>query len=117
VCRTPFHSGAVSWFFLPCIVKKRTAKIIYRALSDAARGKGVLPCKMLPCALCRALRRKTHGKEFAVRFRAFARGARQSRCFPLWYILTFREYMLCAVGYLSVLAIYEYMHYISCVKH
>jgi hypothetical protein len=27
---------------------------------------------MLPCALCRAPRRKTHDKEFAVRFRAFA---------------------------------------------
>jgi hypothetical protein len=27
---------------------------------------------MLPCAICRAPRRKTHSKEFAVRFRAFA---------------------------------------------
>jgi hypothetical protein len=53
-------------------VKKLTAKIIYRALSDAAHGKGVLPCKMLPCALYRAPRQKTHGKEFAVRFKAFA---------------------------------------------
>jgi hypothetical protein len=59
-------------FFLPCIVKKRTAKIIYRALSDVAHGKGDLPCKMLPCALCRAPRRKTQNKEFAVRFMAFA---------------------------------------------
>jgi hypothetical protein len=48
-------------------VKKRMAQVIYRALSDAAHGKGALPCKMLPCALCRASRRKTHGKEFAVR--------------------------------------------------
>jgi hypothetical protein len=52
---------------LPCVVKKRTAKIFYRALSDAAHGKGASPCKMLPCALCRAPRQKTHGKGFAVR--------------------------------------------------
>jgi hypothetical protein len=58
--------------FLPCVVKKRMAKILYRALSDAAHGKGALPCKMLPCALCCAPRRKTHGKEFAVRFWTFA---------------------------------------------
>jgi hypothetical protein len=57
--------------FLPCAVKKCTAKIIYRVLSAAAHDKGALPCKMLPCALCRAPRRKTHDKEFAVRFRAF----------------------------------------------
>jgi hypothetical protein len=57
---------------LPCVVKKRTAKIVYRALSDAVHGKGALPCKMLPCALCRAPRQKTHGKGFAVRFKAFA---------------------------------------------
>jgi hypothetical protein len=38
---------------LPCVMKKRTAKIIYRALSDAAHDKDALPCKMLPCALCR----------------------------------------------------------------
>jgi hypothetical protein len=43
-------------FFLPCVMKKRTAKILYRVLSDAAHGKGILPCKMLPCALCRAPR-------------------------------------------------------------
>jgi hypothetical protein len=36
--------------FLPCVVQKRTAKIVYRALSDVAHGKGALPCKMLPCA-------------------------------------------------------------------
>jgi hypothetical protein len=54
-------------FFLPCVVKKRTTKIVYRALSGVAHGKGALPCKMLPCALCRAPRQKTHGKEFAVR--------------------------------------------------
>jgi hypothetical protein len=53
--------------FLPCAVKKLTTKIIYRVLSDAAHGKGALPCKMLPCALCRVPRRETHGKEFAVR--------------------------------------------------
>jgi hypothetical protein len=52
--------------------KKRTAKIAYRALSDAAHGKGASPCKILPCALCRAPRQKTHGKGFAVRFKAFA---------------------------------------------
>jgi hypothetical protein len=75
-CHTPFVSGAVCCFFLPCVVKKCTTKIIYRALSDVAHGKGALPCKMLPCALCRAPRRKTHGKEFTVRFKAFA-------CFPL----------------------------------
>jgi hypothetical protein len=77
--------------------KKHTAKIVYRALSDAAHGKGASPCKMLPCALCRAPRQKTHGKGFAVRpdkkrtakglpcvLRPLpcARGARQSRCFP-----------------------------------
>jgi hypothetical protein len=67
----PFSPGAVSCFFLPCVMKKRTAKILYRVLSDAAHGKGILPCKMLPCALCRAPRRKTHGKEFAVRFWTF----------------------------------------------
>jgi hypothetical protein len=32
---TQSHPGAVSCFFLPCAVKKRTAKIIYPALSDA----------------------------------------------------------------------------------
>jgi hypothetical protein len=56
---------------LPCVVKKRTAKIVYRALSGAAHGKGASPCKMLPCALCRAPRQKTHDKGFAVRFKAF----------------------------------------------
>jgi hypothetical protein len=60
---------------LPCVVKKRTSKIVYRALSRAAHGKGASPCKMLPCAptknarqrvcraflgLCRAL--GAHGK-------------------------------------------------------
>jgi hypothetical protein len=69
---TPFGSGAVSCFCLPCVAKKRTAKNIYRALSDVAHGKDALPCKMLPCALCRAPRRKTHGKGFAVRFWSFA---------------------------------------------
>jgi hypothetical protein len=53
-------------------VEKRTANFVYRALSGAAHGKGASPCKMLPCALCRAPRRKTHGKGFAVRFLAFA---------------------------------------------
>jgi hypothetical protein len=38
-----------------------------------AHNKDRLPCKILPRALCRASRRKTHGKEFAVRFWAFAR--------------------------------------------
>jgi hypothetical protein len=56
---TTFHPGAVRCFFLPCAVKKRTAKIIYRALSDAAHGKGALPCKMLPCALCRGPTKNT----------------------------------------------------------
>jgi hypothetical protein len=42
--------------FLPCAARKRTAKIIYHALSGAAHGKGALPCKMLPCALCHAPR-------------------------------------------------------------
>jgi hypothetical protein len=51
--------------------EKRTTKIIYRALSDVAHGKDALPCKMLPCALCRAPRRKTHGKGFVVRFWSF----------------------------------------------
>jgi hypothetical protein len=68
---TPFGSGAVGCFCLPCVVKKRTSKIIYRALSDVAHGKDTLPCKMLSCALCRAPRRKTHGKVFVVRFWAF----------------------------------------------
>jgi hypothetical protein len=49
-CPTPFGAGAVSCFCLPCVVKKHTAKIVYRALSDAAHGKGASPCKMLPCA-------------------------------------------------------------------
>jgi hypothetical protein len=71
-CPTPFGADAVSCFFLPCVVKKRTAKIVYRALSDVAHDKVALLCKMLPCALCRAPRRKTHDKEFAVRFWAFA---------------------------------------------
>jgi hypothetical protein len=69
---TPSPSSAVSCFYLSCAAKKRTAKTIYRALLDAAHAKGALPCKMLSCALCRAPRRKTHGKEFAMRFRAFA---------------------------------------------
>jgi hypothetical protein len=86
---TPFGSGAVSCFCVPCVVKKRTTNIVYRALSYVAHDKDALPCKMLPCALCRAPRRKKHDKEFAVRFWAFAvrpcaRGARQSRGFPLW---------------------------------
>jgi hypothetical protein len=38
-CHTPFfHPSAVSYFFLPCVVKKRMAKIIYRLLSDTAKG-------------------------------------------------------------------------------
>jgi hypothetical protein len=69
----PFGSGAVSCFYLPCVAKKRTAKNIYRALSDVAHGKDALPCKMLLCALCRAPRRKTHRKGFAVRFWSFAK--------------------------------------------
>jgi hypothetical protein len=71
-CSTPFGAGAVSCFCVPCVTKKRTAKIVYRALSDAAHGKGASPCKILPCALCRAPRQKTHFKGFAVRFKAFA---------------------------------------------
>jgi hypothetical protein len=68
-------------------VKKRTAKIFYRALSDAAHGKGASPCKMLPCALCRAPRQKTHGKGFAVRFKAFAvRSGRTAK--PLFPVVT-----------------------------
>jgi hypothetical protein len=53
---TSSHPGAVSCFFLPCAARKRTAKIIYHALSGAAHGKGALPCKMLSCALCHAPR-------------------------------------------------------------
>jgi hypothetical protein len=75
-CPTPFGAGAVSCFFFAVRLKKRTAKIVYRALSAMAHGKGALPCKMLPCALCRApfavRPEKKHGKEFAVRFKAFA---------------------------------------------
>jgi hypothetical protein len=71
-CSTPFGAGAVSCFCLPCVVKKRTANIVYRALSGAAHGKGASPCKTLPCAICRAPRQKTHDKGFAVRFKAFA---------------------------------------------
>jgi hypothetical protein len=68
-------------------VKKRTAKIVYRALSDAAHGKGGLPCKMLPCALCHAPRQKTHGKGFAVCFKAFAvRSGRTAK--PLFPVVT-----------------------------
>jgi hypothetical protein len=39
---TPSNPGAVSCFFLPCAVEKRTAKIICRALSDAAHGKAAV---------------------------------------------------------------------------
>jgi hypothetical protein len=63
---------------LPCVVEKRTANFVYRALSGAAHGKGASPCKMLPCALCRAPRRKTHDKGFAVRFLAFAVRSRRT---------------------------------------
>jgi hypothetical protein len=59
-------------FFLTCAFPWCTANIVHRALSDPAQGNETLPCKMLPCALCRTPRRKTHGKVFAVRFRAFA---------------------------------------------
>jgi hypothetical protein len=70
---TPSHPGAVSCFFFFAVRReKRTAKIIYRALSEATHGKGALPCKMLPCALCRAPRRKMHGKGFSVCSMAFA---------------------------------------------
>jgi hypothetical protein len=67
-----FGAGAVSCFSLPCASPWRTAKKVHRALSEEAHGNGSLPCKLLPCALCRAPRRKTHGKNFAVRFWAFA---------------------------------------------
>jgi hypothetical protein len=71
---TPSHPGAVSCFFLPCAMKKRTTKIIYHALSEATHGKGVYRAKCycvpfavrpdekrtakgLPCfyGICRAL--------------------------------------------------------------
>jgi hypothetical protein len=68
----PFGSGAVSCFCLPCVAKKCTTKNIYRTLSDVAHGKDALPWKMLPCALCRAPRRKMHDKGFAMRFWSFA---------------------------------------------
>jgi hypothetical protein len=71
-CSTPFGASAVRCFCLPCVVKKRTANLVYRALSAATHGKGASPCKMLSCALCRAPRQKTHGKGFAVRLYAFA---------------------------------------------
>jgi hypothetical protein len=41
----PFSPGAVRCFFLPCVVKKRTTKILYRALSDAAHAKGLYHAK------------------------------------------------------------------------
>jgi hypothetical protein len=69
---TPFGPYAVRCFFLPCASPWRTAKIVHRALSDMAHGNGTLPCKMLPCAVCRASRWKTHHKNFVVRFCAFA---------------------------------------------
>jgi hypothetical protein len=65
--------------FLPCVLEKRTAKIVYHALSDVAHDKGALPCKMLPCAFCRAPRRKT---PCVLGPLSCARGARQSRGFP-----------------------------------
>jgi hypothetical protein len=71
-CNVPFGVGAVSCFSLPCASPWRTAKKVHRALSEKAHGNGSLPCKLLPCALCRAPRWKTHGKNFAVRFWAFA---------------------------------------------
>jgi hypothetical protein len=75
---------------LPCVLKKCTAKIVYRALSDAAHGKGASPCKMLPCALCRAPRQKTHDKGFAVRFKAFAvRSGRTTK--PLFPVVPFKQ--------------------------
>jgi hypothetical protein len=82
---------------LPCVVKKRTAKIFYRALSDAAHGKGASPCKMLPCALCRAPRQKTHGKGFAVRFKAFAvRSGRTAKpLFPVVSWIPLGSIVLC----------------------
>jgi hypothetical protein len=65
------HPVAVSCFFFPCAVKnarqrlftvrcqtRRTAKGLYRA-----------KCYCVPFAVCP--RQKTHGKKFAVRFRAF----------------------------------------------
>jgi hypothetical protein len=55
-CHTSFGSGAISCFFLPCVMKKRMAKIIYRALSDVAHGKdGTMQnatVRSLSCALC-----------------------------------------------------------------
>jgi hypothetical protein len=89
-CPTPFGAGAVSCFWLPCVVKKRTTKIVYHALSDVAHGKGASPCKMLPYALCRAPRQKTHDKEFAVRFWAFAvRSWRTAK--PRFPVVTFES--------------------------
>jgi hypothetical protein len=87
-------------FFLPCVVKKRTAKIIYRALSDVAHDKGALSCKMLPCALCRAPRQKTHAKEFAVRFKAFVvRSWRTAK--PLFPVVKALEGRRCMLPYSS----------------
>jgi hypothetical protein len=66
-----FSPGTISHFFavrLPMTHGKHSSPCIVRT----AHGNGTLPCKMLPCALCRAPRRKTHDKDFAVRFHAFA---------------------------------------------
>jgi hypothetical protein len=51
---TPFATGAVSCFFLPCASPRRTAKIVHRVLSETTHGNATLPCKFLPCAFCRA---------------------------------------------------------------
>jgi hypothetical protein len=67
-CNVSFGASAISCFSLPCTSPWRTAKKVHRALSEESHGNGSLPCKLLPCALCRAPRWKMHGKDFAVRF-------------------------------------------------
>jgi hypothetical protein len=58
-----------------------------RVLSYKAHSNGTLPCKKLPCALCCAHRRKTHDKDFAMRFLAFVMRlwCTANRLFPVVY--------------------------------
>jgi hypothetical protein len=51
---TPFATSAVSYFFSQCASLRRTTKIVHHALSETVHDNATLPCKNLPCALCRA---------------------------------------------------------------
>jgi hypothetical protein len=61
-------------WFRKCLLcaKFATRLMVRRAFRENTKDKGPLPCKNLPCGLCRAWPRKTHSKGFAVRFLLFA---------------------------------------------